>query len=399
MNLDRPENTEMDDRAEAGGVDQVGSERRPAVVMHILGTLETGGMENGVVNLVNGLDRQRFRPVVCCLEGEGELRARIKDDVKVVNLMQGPGLRYGLPFRLSRLFRREEVAIVHTHNFFSAVYGVLGAKLARTPVVIHGEHGMELHRSPRQNMVTGFLCKLMDAMTTVSDALKDRLQGEVKIGKVPVTTIINGVDLDRFGIVDSEAGRAAISCLESGDRVLGTVGRLVAVKDNRSMIEAFARVAAVIDGAKLIIVGDGPLKEDLARLVRELGLEGRVFLLGQRNDIHLVLGALDLFVLSSLSEGMSNVILEAMAARLPVIATKVGNNADLVEDGETGRLVPSADPDQLAEAMLELLSDPAKARNMGEQGRLVIESNYGLDSMVAEYEALYEHWLGAKGWC
>jgi sugar transferase (PEP-CTERM/EpsH1 system associated) len=364
-------------------------------VMHILPSLEIGGMENGVVNLVNGMDKNVFRPFVCCLEREGPLKEKLRRDVTVLNLRQKEGIRFLLPFQLSVLFKKHGISIVHTHNFYTSLYGIIGARIAHVPVIIHGEHGMLMQQKKRRKIIAGLLIRGTDCVTTVSEELEGFLVNSMGISKNRVVTIKNGVELAKFENSNCESLRSSLG-LQVENLVIGSVGRMVPVKDHVSLISAFAQVNRIIPNTKLLLIGDGPLHGQLERAAKDSGVFEKTRFLGERSDIHDLLELMDVFVSASLSEGMSNVILEAMASKLPVVATQVGNNPQLISDGITGRLVPAQQPATLAKAIVDVLSDAKKAKTMGKSGYEFVKQNFSLEKMVKDYEDLYKCWFKNK---
>jgi glycosyltransferase involved in cell wall biosynthesis len=211
---------------------------------------------------------------------------------------------------------------------------------------------------------------------------------ETGIGAERIRTIRNGVDLSRFGLIERSAARRTLG-LPLDALVVGTVGRLVPVKAHRTLIEAAARLRSADGRVRVVIAGEGPLRGDLERQIVALGLHDRVELLGHRADVEVVLGSCDVFVLPSASEGLCNTILEAMASRLPVVATQVGGADEMVIPGETGWLVPPGSPSALAAAIAAALSDANRARVMGNAGRARAECLFSLDEMIARYDSLY----------
>lgn len=364
--------------------------KKKIAVMHILPSLDVGGMENGVVNLVNNMDRNVFRPLICCLEKEGRLRSRIKEDVKVFNLEENPGLQIKLPLELMRLFRNEKIDIVHTHNYYTSIYGTIGACLARTPVIIHGEHGMVLREEKaRRKIVAKILANFTDVIICVSEDLRTQLSERTGISKKKIIAIANGIDFSLFEHKRDDLVKGEDIGIDKNDLVIGTVGRLVAVKDYETLIKAFSLVVKAIPNAKLMFAGDGPLAEELGSLVKKLKIEEKVIFLGHHNDVHKLYKFMNVFVLSSLSEGMSNVILEAMASSVPVVATKVGSNPELIENGRNGFLVSVGDKIELARSIIGILSNPAEANKMGQAGFKRVQDSFTIDKMVNGYEKTY----------
>ncbi|HXG05457.1 MAG TPA: TIGR03088 family PEP-CTERM/XrtA system glycosyltransferase, partial [Candidatus Binatia bacterium] len=359
-------------------------------VVHVLHTLAVGGTENGVVNLVGAL-AGAARHTVVAVTTSGALAARLPEGVAVHALGKRPGIDVAAQVRLVALLRRLRPDIVHTRNW-GAFDAVPAARLAGVRLVVHGEHGREAAdpegRNRRRNRLRRLLAPLVSHWVTVSHDLRRWLVHHVGIPGERVTTIHNGVDTHRFAEGDREGAREALG-LPAGAPVVGTVGRLDPVKDHARLVAAFRAVVAERPDALLLIVGDGPLRDDLQQAVAAAGLERSVRLLGERDDIPRVLAALDVFTLPSLAEGISNTILEAMATGLPVVATNVGGNPELVEDGVTGRLVEPRRTEALAAALLGYVNDPVLARLHGKAGRQRCVTEFSLDRMAARYLALY----------
>jgi len=374
--------------------------RAPAapVIVHAVNSLEIGGLENGVVNLVNRIG-PRFRHVIVCLSTEGALRQRLDSHVEVHTLHKRRGHDVRTLLRLVSLLRRIRPGIVHSRNW-AAFEAVGAAFMARVPVVIHGEHGREISdpegRNRRRNAARRLCAPIIDHFVTVSDDLRSWLVRRLHIPGSKVTTIHNGVDLTRFSYQDQLKSRLKVG-LPADARVIGTVGRLDPVKDQAALIRAFARLASTHPQAMLVIAGDGPCRGELGALVSTLGLEKRVRLLGSRSDIPVVLAALDVFALPSIAEGISNTILEAMATGLPIVATRVGGNPELVEDGRSGVLVPVQDEASLAAALDAYLDDGHLRTLHGKGARDRVVQHFSLERMGQAYTDLYTHLLGAAG--
>jgi sugar transferase (PEP-CTERM/EpsH1 system associated) len=273
-------------------------------------------------------------------------------------------------------------------------------------VRVHGEHGWDTSdldgTSGRLRWVRRAFRPFVTNYVTVSRDLADYLQGRVGVAAARVAQIYNGVDTVRFK--PAPAGRSAIAGCPFGgpDQFLvGTVGRMQTVKDQTNLATAFVRAAGLDRTARarlrLVMVGDGPLRAEVERILEQGGVRDLAWLPGERADIPDILRGLDLFVLPSLAEGISNTILEAMATALPVVATRVGGNGELIEEGLTGALVPSADPDAIAVAMLGYFTDARRARRHGKAGRNRVERQFSLDRMVADYDRLYRRLLERRG--
>jgi glycosyltransferase involved in cell wall biosynthesis len=241
---------------------------------------------------------------------------------------------------------------------------------------------------PRNLKVQRFVWGRVDRVLSVSERLADRMARDVGFPRERIHTIRNGLDLAQWGAGDRARTRAALGATADDVLVLA-VGRLVPVKNHALLLSAFAQARKNVTRGRLLIAGDGSLKTELEARIRSLGMEGDVTMLGERRDIPDLLAACDVFVLSSDSEGMSNTIIEAMAAGRPVIATDVGGNPELVADGDTGLLVDRGNADAMASAMVALASDAALRERMGTAGRERACRDFGVTRMLQDYERMY----------
>ncbi|MFZ5539241.1 MAG: TIGR03088 family PEP-CTERM/XrtA system glycosyltransferase [Pseudomonadota bacterium] len=377
------------------------------LILHVVFRFAVGGLENGVVNLINRMPRDRWRHgVIALTEIAAGFRERVqRDDVHYVALGKPPGHGVRVYPQLFRAFRELRPSIVHTRNL-AALEAVVPAWTARVPVRIHGEHGRDVSdldgTNRRYRWVRRLYRPFVHHYVALSRDLETYLIERIGIAADRVEHIYNGVDSERFR--PRTGARAPIEDSPFNDPalfVVGTVGRLEAVKDQTNLARAFVRALAMSPQAarrlRLVLVGDGPLRGEIESIVRAANVESLVWFAGERSDVPELMRGLDCFVLPSLAEGISNTLLEAMASGLPAIATRVGANADLMEDGLSGRLVPRADPDALAREILSYLDDPARARRHGRAGRQIVERRFSLDRMVGDYENLYMRLLAARG--
>lgn len=245
---------------------------------------------------------------------------------------------------------------------------------------------MELRR--RNRFVQRWAWNRVSQLVSVSSRLADRMSRTIGIPRHRIRVIRNGVDIARFATIDRDEARHALA-LQPHELAIGSVGRFQPVKDHRNLLRASAALSRRGVPHLVLLAGIGPLQADLEREASELGISGQVRFLGHRPDVERVLAAFDVFTLPSKSEGLSNTILEAMAAGQPVVATDVGGASELVIDGQTGLLVPPEDSDALAAAVATLAADPGRRRRMGEAGQQRARNEFSLDRMVASYETLY----------
>jgi sugar transferase (PEP-CTERM/EpsH1 system associated) len=364
--------------------------------------LAVGGLENGLVNVINRLERGLYRHAVICMTNYTDFSDRIeRGDVEMVALHKQSGKDPAAYYRLLETLRRMKPSIVHTRNLptleAQAVAAVAGVK-AR----IHGEHGRDVFdldgTSRKYNLLRKAIRPLVTHYVAVSADLRDWLTRVVGVHPSRVTRICNGVDTEKF---HPRAGRRIAGPEGFADPdsfVVGTVGRMAAVKDQTTLVRAFvacvSRSPVAARRMRLVLVGDGPLRAECAELVSAAGLTDRVWMPGERDDVADVLHMLDLFVLPSIAEGISNTILEAMATGLPVVATRVGGTPELV-DQQTGVLVPRSDPEAMAQALASYCDDPRKTACHGRAARRRVEDEFSLTRMVSAYARVYETALGA----
>ncbi|MAT64975.1 MAG: sugar transferase [Gammaproteobacteria bacterium] len=368
-------------------------------ILHVVYHFGVGGLENGVVNLINRLPRERFRHHIVSLTDYTDFSRRIeRDDVQIHALHKRPGHDWRLYLRLYRLFRRLRPDIVHSRNL-AAMEAQLPAWLAGVPCRIHGEHGrdvLDVDGTNRKYILQRRLLRpFIHHFIALSRDLERYLDTRIGVQPARLTRIINGVDIGRFHPDDTQARARLPAGFAAADSILiGTVGRLAAIKDQLSLVRAFVRLQRlapeISPRLRLVLIGEGGERARLEQALEASGLLAQTWLAGARNDVAELLPALDLFVLPSLAEGISNTLMEAMACGLPVIATDVGGNAELVLDGETGALVPRGDPEALALALKPYVQDAAMRERQGRAGRRRAETEFSLERMVERYRAVYE---------
>ena len=376
------------------------------LIAHVVYSFSVGGLENGIVNLVNRMPRERWRHVIVALTRiSGEFAERIeRDDVCYVELGKRPGHLVRDYPRLYRLFKQWQPAIVHTRNL-AALEAVVPAWAAGVPVRIHGEHGWSAQdpdgRRRRYQYVRRLYRPFVHRYVALSQHLADYLERRVGVPPHRIAQTYNGVDTERFCGSEQRLPIAGCPFTSADDWCVGWVGRMDAFKDPLGLARAFLRARELSSEAakrmRLVIVGDGAERAALAELLDVGGAREDVWFAGERSDVPEIMRGLDCFVLPSRAEGVSNTILEAMASRLPVIATNVGGNPELIEPGMTGQLVGAGDSEALARAMLVYFGGRSLARRHAKAARRVAESRFSLKRMVADYTALYEHSLAAAG--
>jgi len=378
---------------------QTAATKRP-LIAHIVYRFDVGGLENGLVNLINHLPEDRYRHAIICLTDYTDFANRInRRDVTLHALHKPPGNSVKIHGQFWRLFRQLRPSIVHSRNLGS-LESQIAASTAGVPVRIHSEHGREADdpegKNRKQQWIRRLYSPFVHHYIALSRDLADYLAGPVGIDDRRITQLYNGVDTEKF---HRHSNGASALPVFAGQRcfVVGTVGRMQAVKDQATLAKAFVRALELMPearaGLRLVMVGDGPLRPEVDALLQSAGVADLVWMSGSRNDVPDIMGSFDLFALPSLAEGISNTILEAMACRLPVLATAVGGNPELVVAGQTGTLVPAADVERMAHALLDYYRDPERARREGEAGRERVVEHFSLEAMVNRYSQVYDKWL------
>jgi sugar transferase (PEP-CTERM/EpsH1 system associated) len=368
------------------------------LIVHVIYRLDIGGLENGVVNLINRMPVERFNHAIICLTTYTDFRRRLRrNDVPVFSLNKPSGNSPITLMRLWKLFRKLRPDIVHTRNL-AALEGTLPAALAGVPVRIHGEHGRDMAdldgSNPRRQQLRRFFKPFVHRYVALSKDLEQYLRQQIRVPSEKVTQLYNGVDTSVF--YPARDGRDILPVPMPKDAfVIGTVGRMQSEKDQLTLVRAFVALLkmtpAIERPLRLVIVGDGPLRAEAAEVLKQVGASDLAWLPGDRDDVSQIMRGLDLFVLPSRAEGISNTILEAMASGLPVVATSVGGNPELVTDGYTGALVPPADPDKMATTIFDYVMNPEKGKRQGKVARAVAEQRFSLDIMVKNYMDMYDN--------
>ena len=373
--------------------------QRVPLIAHVIYRLDVGGLENGLVNLINRIPAERFRHAIVSLTDYSAFRQRIqRGDVPVFTLNKPPGNSPVLHYKLWRLLKELRPDIVHTRNL-AALEATLPAALAGVRVRIHGEHGRDVGdldgTNIRRRIVRRLYKPFVNQYIALSQDLASYLQNQVGVPPSRIAQIYNGVDSSLFHPA-GEHRNAVPHADFSGPAhfVIGTVGRMQDVKDPLTLARAFVRLVQAMPAAgqrlRLVMVGDGPLRERVRSLLAEAGMDEYAWLPGNRNDVARIMRSFDLFVLPSLAEGISNTILEAMACGLPVLATAVGGNPELIEPGVTGTLVPRGDPESIARAIRAYAESAELCRRHGIEARRTIERRFGMEAMVDAYMTIYD---------
>ena len=354
-------------------------------IVELVNSLTAGGAERMAASLALNLQSRGASVQIVCLRDLGNMpipEERFQEaGIELVPLLKNDGFSTKAMRTLVERIREWKTDVVHTHNPLVHHYGAMAGRLGGARAVVTTVHGIStLTMATWAKGLFWASCLMTDRMVGVCPAVGETLRNRYLLEKEKTTVINNGIELEQFLRVKPRSA--------DGRFVFGTVGRLVPVKDQRTLLEAFATVYRGNPRCRLEILGDGELREDLEKHARVLGVGEAVCFRGFSRDIAGFLGRLDTFVMSSLSEGLPLTVLEAMAAGLPIVATSVGGVVRLVEDAGCGWLCPPAQPTALANAM-RMAMDTKERVSMGEQGRVTVLRDYSLAKMTADYENLF----------
>jgi glycosyltransferase involved in cell wall biosynthesis len=357
--------------------------------LQIVDILEGGGAERVVVDLAKHIDHDKYALSVCATREPGVYASELEQDGIPVYCLHRKARWDPFGFaRLLKLIHLTRPEIVHTHKVGSNTLGRAAAVLCRVPVIISHEHS-PADRGVVSIIVDRILAKKTKFIITCDRALRDALIARERLDERHVVTVYNGVELGKFDNASRDFKDLRNELRFPDGAIIGTTSRLAEVKDLPNLLEAVPFVLEKMPDTSFLIAGTGPLKDRLETIVNEKGLNSKVRFLGYRTDIPILLATFDVFVLSSMWEGFPVSALEAMAAGKPVVSTNVGGVSEVVDHGINGLLVPPHQPRELANALIKLLKDPKRAKEMGERGRNKIEKEYSIELMAAKVEGLY----------
>ena len=378
------------------------TDSRP-LILHVIHHLMMGGMENGLVNLINNMPESRFRHAIACVEDYSDFRDRLtRSDVEIFALNRSRIGVWKMRIALFNLCRLLKPALVHSRNQ-SGLDALLPARLAGVRHCIHGEHGWDIDNLNGNEWKPALLRRMhspfVSRYITVSENLEQYLVHRVGIVPRRVTQVYNGVDTERFApCMKKSLDLIPTGFAQEDSIVIGTIGRLQPVKDQATLIRAFAELIKgypeISARMRLVIVGDGPLSGYLRSLAATLGVDKQTWFSGALNEIPEVLRTFDIFVLPSLSEGISNTILEAMASGLPIIATAAGGNLELVQDGHSGLFFEPGNIASLTRLLADYSTNALLRHTHADTARRIVIERFSLIAMVKNYQSIYEQYCG-----
>jgi N-acetyl-alpha-D-glucosaminyl L-malate synthase BshA len=378
------------------------TDRKPTIA-HVLHRLYLAGAEVLAADLARRL-RGQYDFVFLCLDEVGPLGEQLRDEgFTVIDLHRKPGVDMSVARRLRKAVREHRIDLLHAHQytpfFYSAASrGLLGSLRSRPPILFteHGRHYPDVRR-PKRVLANRFMLRPRDRVTAVGNFVKHALIDNEGISEDRIEVIYNGIDAARFSHSDDASLRTRVRAelaIAADTPVVLQVARFHTVKDHATAVRAFAVARQQVPGALLLLVGDGDKRDEIESLAKELGIGGAVRFLGVRKDIPRLMAASDAFMLSSVSEGVSVTLLEAMGCELPIATTNVGGNGEVVIDGDNGLLSPRGDAPSLGTNLTRLLTTPSMRQQMGAAGRARLLAMFTQQQMHQRYEQVYKQMLG-----
>lgn len=374
---------------------------RARVVAQLVNCLGIGGTERQLLESVRRLDPSLWTPDLLCLQKTGELL----DDLKTLNIdpeefhLRGSLMRPNTArqvLRMANRLRSKNAVLVHSHDFYTNLLSPLAARLAGIPSLV-SRRDLGAWVGPFRARVLATMTRQADHVLCNAWAIRDRLVDIENIDPSRITVVPNGLDIARFDRAASEPPEPALPPLSDGWNVALVANMKHRLKGHEDFLHAAADVLEQVPEARFILIGDGMLRPSLESRARALGIAHRTIFTGRRNDVPAILSHCHAAVCSSWSEGLSNAVMEAMAARLPVVATAVGGNVELIRDGRSGFLVPKSAPQALSAKLVEIARTPQLARQMGDMGRRRIEAEFNSERMGERMNALYVQLVGDRG--
>lgn len=365
--------------------------------MHVVRSLEFGGAEKMAVRLASTQNlSSTVEPSIVCMQSLGPLAAEAEGRGVRVELAGMGGLRYVAPIsRLARMMRNERPDIIHTHNLVAHTHAAPAARQRGIPIV-HTKHGRQVTSFRRVPWLREFLYGLSDRIAVVSGDTGRSLASKVPIDEKKIVVVYNGIDMEKFVSLDRVGAREKLG-IPDGATVVGAVSRLDPVKDHSTMLKAFAKIAGEGRDRLFLIVGDGPEHDRIESLATELGIRDNVIMTGFSEEIPEMLAAMDIYLQPSTEEGLSLTILEAAAAGVPVVSTRVGGTPEIIADGENGVLIEVGDHEALAGVLERFVEDRGPFDEMAVKARKRIKEVFSLEGMTGNYETIYRNILTERG--
>lgn len=371
---------------------------QPINILHIISKLPVGGVENQLAMVVKRYDRKRFQPFVCCLSGEDVVGREIEDSgtqVIYLNKLQHQ-FRWRIVRDIYNLIKQKNIKIVRTHQYHANFYGRLAAIWAGVPCIVASVHNVyTIDKKIHRRIINRLLSRFTDKVVAVSEAVKDDILKYDGVKRDKVEIIYNGVDVNRFLNVNGDLVRKEFG-INMDAAVVGTVGRLTMQKGHKCLIDAISKIKNNFPEIAFLLIGDGPLKNDLEVYAETLGMKNNIIFAGTRRNIPEVLAAMDIFVFPSLWEGLGTAVIEAMAAGKPIIASDLPPVREMIEHERNGMLALVKNSTALAQSIKLLLDKKTFAESLGRSAQEKASSCFSIETTVNKYSTLFEEVLRNK---
>lgn len=370
---------------------------RVGFVLHVM---QVAGAEVLVAEIIRQL-RDLMEPTIFCLDAIGSLgETLLGEGVAVVCLNRKPGRDWGVGKRLAAVAKEKQIQVMHAHQytpfFYSALAKAWGGANYKLILTEHGRHFPDVVSSKRKLANRWLLSRYLDAINACCQFSATALANNDGFTRLPIEVIENGIEWKRYQSHTDKTSLRAKLGLDANRKYVACVARFHPIKDHTSLLQGFAQLAKQRTDVDLLLIGDGPRREELHTLVQQLGIQDRVQFLGVRSDVADLLQAVDVFALTSLCEAASLTLLEAMAAGLPVVVTDVGGNPEIVRQEKEGLLVPRQDAAAIGYALSRILSDSSLANRMGQAGKQRVKETYTLERTIERYHQLYQRLANNK---
>ncbi len=360
-------------------------------VAHVTFDMRIGGAEQVIANLIENTNHKYILSIICLEQPTGPFgRNLIEKGYQIISFNRKPGFDFSLVRHIRNYIIDNNIDILHCHQYTPYVYGLFASAFTSTKIIFT-EHGRFYpdKKKIKRVLFNPVLSLLTDSVTAISSATRDALVEYENFSRKKIMVVYNGID-DAMYTTPSDTNVRQSLGIKPEDFVLGTVARLDPIKNHKMMIKSLGIVRKSYPNTFLVLVGDGQERKNLESFVSSLGLSSHVIFTGFKEDIHNYLKAIDIFLLTSFSEGTAMTLLEAMASSLPCIATNVGGNPEIVRNGETGFIVPNDDCKLLTDKICLLLQDEDLLNKMGNAGRRRFKEKFSVEQMVSAYEKVYD---------
>lgn len=375
---------------------------QPINILHVISKLPVGGVENQLLMILGKYDRGKLSPIVCSLSDKGEIGREIEEaGIEVIPLNK---LRHTFDWTMVKdiynLIKKKNVKIVRTHLYHANLYGRLAARIAKVPCIVasvHDTYTYTMDKKLHRRIINKCLSRFTDKIVAVSEAVKKDILKYDDISDDKIIVIHNGIDKGGFQNINRELIRSNLA-ISPEVQVIGMVGRLSLQKGQKYLLKAVSKIRDRFPKIVLLIVGDGPLRNELESYARSLDIMKNTIFLGSRRDIPAILSSMDIFVFPSLWEGLPSTLIEAMAAGKPIIATDITPNKEIINSEKVGILVPAKNSDALASSIDLLLHNKDLSEDLGKAAKERAFSHFNIKATVDRYTTLFENILRGKGW-